>query len=134
MSLQAQATVVENFAEKNFLSLNADKCEVVAFCKSQRGNHPSSTVGGEVLPTKDAGRCLGFWWQRDLLATCSIAVNIRKARRAFFLYGNIGAFQGDLSPLSSRSVVESCVMPVLLFGCENWIMTSAMVEELVLSG
>ena len=53
-----------------------------------------------------------------------------KARRAFFLYGNIGVFQGDLSPLSSRSVVELCVMPVLLFGCENWVMTSAMTEEL----
>ena len=26
VSLQAQASVVENFAEKNFLNLNADKC------------------------------------------------------------------------------------------------------------
>ena len=58
---------------------------------------------------------------RDLLAIRSIAENIKKARRAFFLYDNIEAvFQGDLSPLTSRSVVESCVMPVLLFGCENW--------------
>ena len=87
-------------------------------------------VGGEVLPTKGIGKFLGFWWQRDLLATRSIAENIKKARRVFFLYGNIGAFQGDLIPLSSHSVVESCVMPVLLFGCENWVMTSAMTEEL----
>ena len=26
---------------------------------------------------------------------CSRAENIKKARRAFFLYGNIGTFQGD---------------------------------------
>ena len=54
-----------------------------------------------------------------MLATRTITENIKKARRAFFAYGSIGAFQGDLSPLSSRSVVETCVMPVLLFGSEN---------------
>ena len=59
----------------------------------------------------------------------SIVENIKKARRAFFLYDNIGAvFQGDLSPLSSHSVVESCVMPVPCFGCENWVMTRAKAE------
>ena len=59
----------------------------------------------------------------------SIVGNIKKARRAFFLHDNIGAvFQGDLSPLSSRSVVESCVMPVPRFGCENWVMTKARAE------
>ena len=68
---------------------------------------------------------------RVLLAIRSIAENIKKARRAFFLYDNIEAvFQGDLSPVTSRSVVESCVMPVLLFGCENWVMTRAMTEKL----
>ena len=28
--------------------------------------------------------------------------------------GSIGAFQGDLNPLSTRSVIETCVLPVLL--------------------
>ena len=42
----------------------------------------------------------------------------------------VGAFQGDLSPLSSRSVLEVCVMPVLLNGCENWILTQALLERI----
>ena len=42
----------------------------------------------------------------------------------------IGVFQGDISPLSSREVIESCVMPVLLYGSENWILTEALVERL----
>ena len=33
-----------------------------------------------------------------------------KARRSFFMYGALGAFQGDLSPLSTRSVIEMCVV------------------------
>ena len=50
--------------------------------------------------------------------------SIQKARRAFFLHGSIGAFQGDLSPLSTKSIIiETCVMPVLLYGCENWVVT-----------
>ena len=53
-----------------------------------------------------------------------------KVRRAFFAFGSIGAFQGDLSPLSSRSVVETCVMPVLLFGSENGLLNRAMISSL----
>ena len=46
------------------------------------------------------------------------------------LYGSIGVFQGDTSPLSSREVIESCVMPVLLYGSENWILTEALLKKL----
>ena len=56
--------------------------------------------------------------------------NIRKAHRAFFHYGSIGVFQGDICPLSSRAVLESCVMPVLLYGAENWIMTDGLLDKL----
>ena len=58
----------------------------------------------------------GLLVEEDLSASTSIDENIRKARHAFFHFGSIGVFQGDVSPLSSRAVLESCVMPVLLFG------------------
>jgi len=32
-----------------------------------------------------------------------------------------GILQGDLGPLSNRSVVETCVLPVLMYECESWI-------------
>ena len=38
----------------------------------------------------------------------------------------MGAFQGDLNPLSSKSIIDSCVMPVLLFGSENWILSDTL--------
>ena len=56
--------------------------------------------------------------------------NIRRACKSFFHYGSLGAFQGDLSPLSTRSIIETCVMPVLLFGSENWIVSGGILEQL----
>ena len=55
---------------------------------------------------------------------------IKKARRAFFAFGAMGAFHGRLNPLSGRSIYEACVVPVLLFGCENWVLTDSMLHEL----
>ncbi len=57
------------------------------------------------------------------MATSCIEENVKKTRGAFFKLGSIGAFQGDLSPLSTKSVILTCVLPVLLYGCENWILS-----------
>ena len=56
--------------------------------------------------------------------------NIKKARRAFFNFGSIGVFQGSLNPLSLVSVIETCVMPVLLYGAESCILTSELLKRL----
>ena len=61
---------------------------------------------------------MGFWW---------------KARRAFFNFGSIGVFQGSLNPLPLVSVIEICVMPVLLYGAESCILTSELLKRLNLS-
>ena len=53
--------------------------------------------------------------------------NIKKARKSFYLYGGIGVFL-DFGPLSSRSVVEVCVMSILL--CENWIVSEKLLSQL----
>ena len=36
------------------------------------------------------------------------------------MFGTISVYQRDLSPLSARSVIEVCVMPVLMYGSERW--------------
>ena len=63
------------------------------------------------------------------MANRAVEEGIKKAR-SFFHYSAIGVFQGDLSPLSSRAVVESCVMPVLLYGCEKWVLTEQLISRL----
>ena len=55
--------------------------------------------------------------EENLFATRAVEEGSSKARRAFFQFGSVGTFQGVLKPASSKSVIETCVMPVLLFGC-----------------
>ena len=76
-------------------------------------------------------------YREDLLSCRAVQENIKKARRSFFMFGSIGVYQGDLSPLSARSVVEVCVMPVLIYGSENWILnvtTIALLESFLAEG
>ena len=47
-----------------------------------------------------------------------------------FSFSSIGFFQGALNPLPSRSVVETCVMSVLLFGSESRYLNDAALDEL----
>ena len=75
-------------------------------------------------------KCLGYIWKGSFSSKPMIESNISKARKAFFSYGSIGAFQGDLSPLSCRSVVETCICPILFYGSENWFLNDAVLNLL----
>ena len=57
-------------------------------------------------------------------------VAIAKARRCFFAYGAMGAYHGRLNPLSGRAIFETCVLPILLYGCENWFVNDAVLKKL----
>ena len=118
-SLKCQVVLVKVFGEENLLKLNVSKCEIVLFSSQKSIAFSVCDVEGSVMPAGDVVKCLGYWWRGDLSASTSIDEKIRKARRAFFHFGSIGVFQGDVSPLSSRVVLHSCVMLVLLFVCEN---------------
>ena len=52
-----------------------------------------------------------------------------EARRSFLQSGSIEAFQGDLSPLFTKPVIETCVVPVLMYGNENWVLTDIIIRE-----
>ena len=83
-----------------------------------------------LLPASGTAKCLGYLWHHDLSAKPSIDHNILKARKSFFAYGSMGVFQGDLSPLSGRSVVETCILPILFYGAENWCLSHHSLEIL----
>ena len=107
--------VVKKFAEANGLRLNAQKCLLV-LGRRRNCTHPTCEVEGlvQVIHSSAQGKYMGYTWSGDLLATHAIEENIQKVRRSFFHFGSIGAFQGDLNPLSTKSVMETCVVPVIL--------------------
>ena len=44
--------------------------------------------------------------------------------------GSIGAFSGELNPLSTSSIFETCVVPKLLYGCEIWLLDTSCLKKL----
>ena len=82
------------------------------------------------FPIKEEAKCLGYVWRSNLSSTGMIEERIQKARRAFFQFGSISAFQGDLSPVSISSLVECCIYPVMLYGVENWILCTTSLQKL----
>ena len=130
-SLQQQIHVVQNFAKENALTLNPAKCEVLIVSPSKPVSAtPVCTLADQPLLPKESVKCLGYWWSWDLSATKAVDEAIKKARRAFFAYGAMGAFLGDLNPLSGKTIYDTCVVPVLLFGSENWILTDSQLDHL----
>ena len=122
---KSQVSLVNIFARKNYLQLNINKCDIVSFSQSNKpGQQPHCEVNGAAISVRFEAKCPGYWWRNDLLASKSISKNIGKVRHSFFLHGSIGAFQSDLHPLSTRSIIETCVLSFLLSGCENWILSS----------
>ena len=125
-SVEDKVTTVNMFVSENFFQLNIKKYEIVPFSHSNKSiqqPHCEVHMHGAVIQVRSEAKCLGHWWRSDLLASKSVSENIGKARQCFFLHGSIGAFQGDLNPPSTRSIIETCAVSVLLSVCENWILS-----------
>ena len=130
-TLQEQIESVHRFAVQNGLSLNPTKCEVLLISSTKPANNTSTAIlGGQVLVAQHQAKCLGHWWSWDLSASRAVDEAIKRARRAFFAFGAMGGFQGKLNPISTRCLFETCVVPVLLYGCENWILTDQLLHQL----
>ena len=123
-----QMMLVSEYASSQSLALNVDKCEASI--------SPSLTVDSTYIHTGDlqfplttSAKCLGALWSPNLSCTKWVEENVKKARRAFFARGS-GVFHCTLNPLSSKSIVEHCVFPCLLFGTKTWILNSTLLQKL----
>ena len=121
--------VITSFASDSCLRLNTSKFETV---KISPYSHETAVIqiGDSTISTSKTSKCLGVWWNSNLSAQHSITENVNKARKAFFALGRLGAFQGDLNPLSSCSIFETCIIPVLLYGSETWLLDSTSLNTL----
>ncbi len=130
-TLDKQIELIESFTRNNALLLNAQKCEVVCVTtKKATGEEHLCTVAGNPLRPTDSAKCLGHWWSWDLSSDKAIEEAIGKARRCFFAFGAVGAFDGQLNPLSGRAIFETCVTPILLYDSENWYITEPLLKKL----
>ena len=132
----------------NFLQLSPTKCEVVSYGQCKNIDNPECKIVEEIVPTSGTAKCLGYLWNHDLSAKSSIEYNIMKARKSFLAYGSMDDFQGDLSvalrgPLGSHPYSHSshpclaaqwwkpsCILPILLYGAENWCLSQNSIQAL----
>ena len=126
VTLQQQINAVQTFTAHNTLQLvlNPTKCEVLTVLSSKLvSTAPVGILGNQALFTQHHAKCLGYWWSWNLLsATRAIDKAIKKARKALFATGVTGPFHGKLNPISGKTLSDTCVIPILLYGRENWIL------------
>ena len=67
-SVEAQVTMVKDFAAHNFFKMNVEKCEIVMFSHGRgAGVIPQCEVDGSQIPVRNAAKCLGYWWRGDMM-------------------------------------------------------------------
>ena len=119
---EQHSQILHNFAAENGLKLNSAKTEVVKISKSNSCEENHLQLEHHLIQTVPQAGCLGYQWSHNLSAKPCVESNINKARRQFFALGSSGAFLGHSNPLASKEVYETCVVPTLLYGAENWIL------------
>ena len=118
--VREQVSTVDTFTKYRGLKLCPEKCALLSSCHAST-HQLSITVAGTCLPMESSVKCLGVWWDPSSSSKISIMERFIKACSAFFSHEELGAFHGLLNPLSSRSLIECCTIPVLLYDFELWV-------------
>ena len=114
--------MIANIATKNGLSLNESKTEIVLFSRKPSQHTSAINFMNSTVPIILEAKYLGYLWHKSLSTRPAVEQNIAKARRQFFALGSTGCYLGQSNPLSARTVVETCILPTLCYGAENWIL------------
>ena len=131
MCVKKQADIMQSFTERNGLKLNTEKLELLPMYQGTNVQPDEELqIGTASIPFSNSSRCLGVVWTHDLSPKQSILLNIKKARKAFFALGSLGVYQGKQSPLTSKEVYEVCIVPICLYGSENWLLTDQLLVPL----
>ena len=128
-----QSLLISDFASHHGLKLNNPKTEVVKFSQNKASHDTTISLLGSSICVADEAKCLGYTWNSTLNARSSVRENIHKARKSFFSLGSTGCFLGHSSPLTAKTIVETCVFPILLYGAENWILNDECLRLLEIS-
>ena len=126
-----QVNIIDNFTSKHSLRLNQAKTEIVKITLQPYQSEEVAINHLSTITTLPAAKCLGVWWSHNLSALRSVQENIIKARKTFLLLG-VSKLSREISIRyrSAISVFESCVLSILLYGCETWLLDSSTIQLL----
>ena len=130
LSIKKQADIVKAFAEQNLLKVNLDKLEVLEMRSGSVSYVQPIQIDNEFVTPSEHSNCLGVIWMHNLSPKKSILLNTTKAQRAFFALGSFGITSGNQNPLTASEIFETCIIPICLYGSENWLLTDSLLEVL----
>jgi len=118
---KAQETVdaLPNIVKVYGVRFAPSKCKVMQL--DYRANSSTLTVQGEVLEIVDRFTYLGSSISNDASVSDEINARITKARLAFSNLRHLWRQKGVSLELKAR-VYNTTVRPVLLYGCETWLL------------
>lgn len=128
--LQKKLNMLLQYCNRYELIVNREKSNVIVFRKG--GNLTGQerwTYDGQPMDVVDVYTYLGI--EVDYLCNWghAKAVRVRKGTRALFkLYRNIAKF-GRLEPSVMLKIFDSNILPIVLYGCEIWGVTSLAIVE-----
>ena len=129
LSLQQQIRMVQNFAEENALSLNPAKCEILIVSPLQTCIF--NTCLHHCWPITSPKRECQVPWILVVMASLSHQSGRQSHQESqkglLHLWGN-GSLPRQTQ--SGKNIFDTCFVPVLLFGSENWILTDSQLNHL----
>lgn len=124
--IQEKTSRLKTFSSQIGLRINTKKSEVMILNNDQS---PSVALDEQDLPKTDQFTYLGSTVRIDGGAETDIKQRLSKARAAFNNLQNVWK-SGQYTTRIKLKLYSSCVIPILLYGCECWRMTDADQEKL----
>ena len=115
------------FHGKNYgMEINTKKTECIVITKSQSLPMCKIKIDGITLNQVEKFKYLGSWITSDARCHKDVRARIAMAKKSFETLDNI--LRNKKRSVGDRTRVLKCyVWPVLLYGCESWILTAALI-------
>lgn len=100
------------------MKLNTSKCEIIVFKKSYtRAIGESSDIGEGSFPARSEAACLGYQWRQDII--CNTGSHPESQKGLLSVWQDL-CLSGQAE---SSIIMETCVLPFLLYCVENWVLS-----------
>lgn len=128
-SLQTLLNMITQESTKRGLELNCSKTEVMVISRKAATPKCNIQINGKALKQVDKYVYLGTIITSDGRCSNEIRARIAKAKSTFNSMKKI-LTNTNLSITVRKRVLQSYIMPILLYGCETWTMSKQITKQL----
>ena len=128
--LERQVSLVQEFASQNGLQLNTNKCELmIALATRTVDTVLNTSMDSNRIETKHC-QMPGLLVVMGHVCKGSSRGRYKESKKGILYVQLRSIWRVVKSPLSGKAIFEICVLPVLLYGSENWILNTSLLSKL----